>query len=689
MGLKAKNFLLIIVAVLFFILIAAFIYAANNIMTVVTVTTNQSKEDIYYVYNFTINNTHAANNITRIIITVPDEAGMTINASTNGTNKIANITAINATSITWVNDSINGPLIANLSGATFWFNASAATPGLYNFTIDYSNDTVSFNRTYIQFSVNDTTAPYPGTPTVTSASGVAYNATNINFTITWSDNGNGKFDTAQLNFNGTLLTMSNISTANRTFNYTLPGDYFTAATYNYSFFANDTAGNANYTINYTFTIAKATPTIKVLLNNRTSSITAAINASVNMNLTLTNCIGNVTLYFNGTLTNHVERVVATTAAISNFTTLGGDRASNLTVPGLYNITAYYFANANYTDASNTLWINVASANGTAVNRTDQNITINSIITSVLIPDNSSFKNITIPITISENQSIDLNVAAIAGVTGNATLLENMTFERDGAANNYTVILRGNTSVYGGTAWDGRFYLPIRNYTQSLMTPTGTFVTAISIGSSIELNVSQPAKILISGMAGKHVARGRDGSLAMTDIPTVCDSAANPTNINTSNATRECYIDSGTDLVIWTYHFTNFVLYIPTAAAAAEAAASSSSGSCLTNWTCTSWSSCINGQQTRACSLIRSYCYGGKKPAESQYCTVPSAVPVPAPAVTPPATTAPAPTAPVPITGEVVGETKEAAVSLQTWGILAAIVLAAIAITAYSTIKKKK
>jgi hypothetical protein len=399
-----------------------------------------------------------------------------------------------------------------------------------------------------------------------------------------------------------------------------------------------------------------------------------------MNLTLTNCIGNVSLYKNGTLINHVERAVATTSAINNFTTLGGDYHLNLTVSGLYNITAYYFANANYTDASNTLWINVASANGTAVNRTDQNITINQIITSVLIPDNSSFKNITIPIAISENQSIDLDVAAITGLSGNATLLENMTFERDGATNNYTVTLMGNTSVYGGSAWDGRLYLPIVNYTQSWMTPTGTPVTAISIGSSTELNFSQPAKILISGMAGKHVAWGRDGSLAMNDIPTVCDSATNPTNINASNAIRECYKDSGTDLVIWTYHFTTFALYTPTPAAEAAAASSSSGGGCLTNWTCTAWSACANGQQTRTCSLIKSYCYGGIKPDEMQYCNMPPAAPA---AITAPT---PAPVATPPVTGAVVQPTAPLALGA---GIAIIAGLAAIAIIAYFIFLRKK
>lgn len=46
------------------------------------------------------------------------------------------------------------------------------------------------------------------------------------------------------------------------------------------------------------------------------------------------------------------------------------------------------------------------------------------------------------------------------------------------------------------------------------------------------------------------------------------------------------------------------------------------GGCLANWTCTPWSSCINGIQTRNCTKEKSYCYADlkQKPAQSQSCT---------------------------------------------------------------------
>ena len=52
-------------------------------------------------------------------------------------------------------------------------------------------------------------------------------------------------------------------------------------------------------------------------------------------------------------------------------------------------------------------------------------------------------------------------------------------------------------------------------------------------------------------------------------------------------------------------------------------ASSGSGGCLTNWICSDWSSCVNGNQTRNCTKEKSYCYVDlkKKPVENQSCFI--------------------------------------------------------------------
>ncbi len=50
---------------------------------------------------------------------------------------------------------------------------------------------------------------------------------------------------------------------------------------------------------------------------------------------------------------------------------------------------------------------------------------------------------------------------------------------------------------------------------------------------------------------------------------------------------------------------------------------SSGGGCRTTWECTEWGNCINGNQTRTCSKVRSYCYAPRKdkPSEFQECEV--------------------------------------------------------------------
>ena len=51
--------------------------------------------------------------------------------------------------------------------------------------------------------------------------------------------------------------------------------------------------------------------------------------------------------------------------------------------------------------------------------------------------------------------------------------------------------------------------------------------------------------------------------------------------------------------------------------------SNTGGGCLTNWTCSFWSSCINGIQIRNCTPKISYCYAypNQKPIENQSCLI--------------------------------------------------------------------
>ena len=132
---------------------------------------------------------------------------------------------------------------------------------------------------------------------------------------------------------------------------------------------------------------------------------------------------------------------------------------------------------------------------------------------------------------------------------------------------------------------------------------------------MELNFSAPVKIVLGGMAGKKAAWSR-GSATLHAISLQCTSATDASNIVGNG---ECYANSGTDLVIWTYHFTSFAAYTPAAAASAPSAGPSGGGYCYTNWTCSDFSVCTNGQQTRTCSKVKNLCSAGDEPALTQAC----------------------------------------------------------------------
>jgi len=51
------------------------------------------------------------------------------------------------------------------------------------------------------------------------------------------------------------------------------------------------------------------------------------------------------------------------------------------------------------------------------------------------------------------------------------------------------------------------------------------------------------------------------------------------------------------------------------------------GRCDTNWTCTEWSSCINGYQTRVCTDLEDCGLDDDKPIEGRKCTLPATQPV--------------------------------------------------------------
>ena len=142
-------------------------------------------------------------------------------------------------------------------------------------------------------------------------------------------------------------------------------------------------------------------------------------------------------------------------------------------------------------------------------------------------------------------------------SGDVTIPDDFTLIREGV-NNYSVVISKDTVISGGNSWDGKIILPTVKINSDYSILDGSINTVIDLGGETELTFSEPVKVTIGGMAGQKAAWTR-GTGSMTKITTVCNSLTNPTNIN-SVSPRECYIDEGNDLVIWTYHFTEFGTY---------------------------------------------------------------------------------------------------------------------------------
>ena len=191
----------------------------------------------------------------------------------------------------------------------------------------------------------------------------------------------------------------------------------------------------------------------------------------------------------------------------------------------------------------------------------------------------------------------------------------MTLERQGTSFNYSTFLPAGTVIQGNSTWDGILTLPTIVTTTS---SSGTVNVAVEMGSSQRLNFSNATKITLGGMANKSALwKDSDG---VEHTITACDATANDTSEGTLTS-GECYLDSADDqdLIIWTFHFTIFGAYTPTVATTTTTSSGGWSG-CKTNWTCTAWTECSSGTQTRTCSYPTNFCKPTTaKPIESQSC----------------------------------------------------------------------
>lgn len=137
-----------------------------------------------------------------------------------------------------------------------------------------------------------------------------------------------------------------------------------------------------------------------------------------------------------------------------------------------------------------------------------------------------------------------------------------------------VDIPANTIVTGTSGWDGTIAPPTATTTTVSVSGFDTTVAAaIAVGSSdSDLTFDRAVKLTFAGQTGKRVGWYNHAGI-FTEITTTCADNTQATNDGLA-AGGSCKFDTGTDMVVWTKHFSTFVAYTQTAVPVASSGGSS-------------------------------------------------------------------------------------------------------------------
>ena len=134
-----------------------------------------------------------------------------------------------------------------------------------------------------------------------------------------------------------------------------------------------------------------------------------------------------------------------------------------------------------------------------------------------------------------------------------------------------------TEIVGNLNWTGALNIPsiknISSVNSGAIDRLESIDSVIEVGfPDVSLTFSKAVRLLIPGMGTKSAGYSIDGT-DFTTIP-VCtnEQKIEPNNLSEGG---NCYTSSGSDMIIWTKHFTNFIAYTQTANPAPSSSPSSS------------------------------------------------------------------------------------------------------------------
>jgi len=187
------------------------------------------------------------------------------------------------------------------------------------------------------------------------------------------------------------------------------------------------------------------------------------------------------------------------------------------------------------------------------------------------------REIEMPDSIPEDRELYLDLSGVEDSNGDVNAANGFKFHRKGISYDINIEIMPGTVIDGPLGWNGLFMLPTARLASGYSLSSGSIDIVIETGSSSGLAFSQPVKITFAGMAGKKAAFSNGTTLSEVAVACTLDANGIPTNLSASG-TRECFVDDGANLVIWTLHFTSFAAFTPAPPAPPAATGGSTGGS---------------------------------------------------------------------------------------------------------------
>ena len=210
-----------------------------------------------------------------------------------------------------------------------------------------------------------------------------------------------------------------------------------------------------------------------------------------------------------------------------------------------------------------------SENQEVISNNTEETTINENEPELVITDSgAALSTINVPAAVT-NPSINYSaIIESSADTNKVTITNDLSIEAETSIGNVTVTTPENLEISGPTSWNGIVHLPTVKENSTVTLPTETNIkktvdSVIEIGfDDTVLTFNKAVKIVFTGKAGKYIGYSRGG--VFTSITTICNADDQATVDAQLGAEGDCKIDSGSsDLVVWTKHFTKFVIYTQT------------------------------------------------------------------------------------------------------------------------------